>query len=128
MTATSGSEVGVNAPARSIGFDSAWADRKKAPGAICSVQFDGARFVDFRAPGLVGFDGALAYVKAIRRRDLPTLVALDQPTIVPNETGMRPVDKVAASLISWMGGGVQPPTVGFRCFDRKRQYGGSYWR
>src|SRR5690606_31040410 len=34
--------------------------------------------------------------------------ALDQPTIVPNLTGSRPVDKVAASLISWIGGGVQP--------------------
>lgn len=36
------------------------------------------------------------------------IVALDQPTIVPNLTSMRPVDRVAASLISWLGGGVQP--------------------
>ncbi|MNL30007.1 hypothetical protein D3C87_1517190 [compost metagenome] len=36
------------------------------------------------------------------------MVALDQPTIVPNLTGSRPVDKVAGSLISWIGGGVQP--------------------
>ena len=35
-------------------------------------------------------------------------VALDQPTIVPNLTSLRPVDRVAASLISWLGGGVQP--------------------
>jgi predicted RNase H-like nuclease len=27
---------------------------------------------------------------------------------VPNATGSRPVDKVAGSLISWLGGGVQP--------------------
>jgi predicted RNase H-like nuclease len=36
------------------------------------------------------------------------LVALDQPTIVRNEAGSRPVDKIAGSLISWLGGGVQP--------------------
>jgi predicted RNase H-like nuclease len=27
---------------------------------------------------------------------------------VPNDTGCRPVDRVAASLICWIGGGVQP--------------------
>ncbi|WP_291375018.1 DUF429 domain-containing protein [Devosia sp.] len=37
-----------------------------------------------------------------------SFVALDQPTIVPNATGSRPVDKIAAALISWIGGGVQP--------------------
>ena len=42
----------------------------------------------------------------------PTLVAIDQPTIVPNATGMRPVDRVAASLVSWLGGGVQPANRG----------------
>jgi predicted RNase H-like nuclease len=40
------------------------------------------------------------------------LIALDQPTIVPNDTGMRPVEKVVASVISWMGGGVQPANRG----------------
>ncbi len=35
-------------------------------------------------------------------------MAIDQPTIVPNLTGSRPVDRVAASVISWVGGGVQP--------------------
>ncbi len=36
------------------------------------------------------------------------LVALDQPTLVPNEKGMRPVEKVASSLICKLRGGVQP--------------------
>lgn len=43
------------------------------------------------------------------------LVAIDQPTLVPNETGMRPVERVAASLISKLrGGGVQPAFRGKR--------------
>jgi len=95
-----------------VGFDSAWTDSKKAPGAICSARFAGDRFVDFRAPALVSFDEALQFIKSVKQLDLPTLVALDQPTIVPNQTGMRPVEKVVASLISWMGGGVQPANLG----------------
>jgi predicted RNase H-like nuclease len=95
-----------------VGFDSAWADNPKAPGAICSVVFDGDRFVDFRHPESVGFQQALTHIERVRRLDLPTLIAIDQPTIVPNDKGMRPVDRAAASLISWMGGGVQPANRG----------------
>jgi predicted RNase H-like nuclease len=94
--------------ARFVGFDSAWANRKNAPGAVCSVLFDGVGFSDFRPPELVDFNGALDYIRALPHPDFPILVALDQPTIVPNETGMRPVERAVASLISWMGGGVQP--------------------
>jgi predicted RNase H-like nuclease len=99
-----------------VGFDSAWADNKKAPGAICSVRFDGEEFIDFRPPMLVDFDGAFDCIQRLKGQDAPTLVALDQPTIVPNETGMRPAEKVAASLISWMGGGVQPANSGLPLF------------
>jgi predicted RNase H-like nuclease len=95
-----------------VGFDSAWTDNAKAPGAICSVLFGSDRFVDFQPPELIGFQQALAYINALQRSDMPTLVALDQPTLVPNDAGMRPVEKVAASLISWMGGGVQPANRG----------------
>ena len=41
-----------------------------------------------------------------------TLVALDQPTIVPNLTSLRPVERTAAGLVSWLGGGVQPSNRG----------------
>jgi predicted RNase H-like nuclease len=99
-----------------IGFDSAWADKRTAPGAICSLRFNGSGLGDFRPPELTGFDGALDYIQSLRRPDMPTLVALDQPTLVPNETGMRPVEKAVASLISWMGGGVQPANRGLRLF------------
>jgi hypothetical protein len=99
-----------------VGFDSAWADKKTAPGAICSVLFDGEGFADFRPPELKSFNGALDYIRDLQRPDMPTLVALDQPTIVPNTTSMRPAEKVAASLISWMGGGVQPANSGLRLF------------
>lgn len=94
-----------------VGFDSAWAGNPKTLGAICSVSFSGEEFFDFREPEPASFTAASDYINSIRRLDMPTLVALDQPTIVPNSTGMRPVEKVVASLISWMGGGVQPANL-----------------
>ena len=59
-------------------------------------------------PRLVSFDQALAFIRSAQSPSGVTLVALDQPTIVPNSLSMRPVERAAASLVSWMGGGVQP--------------------
>ncbi|MCW6509859.1 DUF429 domain-containing protein [Lichenifustis flavocetrariae] len=115
----------AGSPATFIGFDSAWADNSKAPGAICSIHFDGSVFSGFLAPRLVGFAAALEFIRALPNRAGPTLLALDQPTIVPNATGMRPVEKVAATLVSWVGGGVQPANRGRRgMFDD----GAPVWR
>ena len=94
-----------------VGFDSAWTDNPKAPGAISTLALSG-KSAEFHPPRLVTFAQAL---EVIRRVDLGsdyTLVALDQPTIVVNATSMRPVERVAASMISWLGGGVQPSNRG----------------
>lgn len=91
-----------------IGFDSAWTDNPKTPGAICVIHLDGGGAHLHRVPRLASFAQALAVIESARADALKCLVALDQPTIVPNLTGSRPVDKVAGSLISWIGGGVQP--------------------
>jgi predicted RNase H-like nuclease len=91
-----------------IGFDSAWTDNSKAPGAVCALVVASDGGISFKLPCHVSFDQAVAFIEAERSSCGTCLVALDQPTIVPNETGSRPVDKVAASLISYIGGGVQP--------------------
>ncbi len=89
-----------------VGFDSAWGDQ--VPGAISWVTFVDGRFEAFGPPELVHFDDA-ARIVAERRADADyVLVALDQPALVPNRAGMRPVERVAASLVSKLGGGVQP--------------------
>ncbi|MBS9720230.1 DUF429 domain-containing protein [Tianweitania sp. BSSL-BM11] len=91
-----------------IGFDSAWTDKASAPGAVCILRQDEAGSTSFREPVLASFAEALALIRAEQAESDVCIVALDQPTIVPNETGMRPVDRVAASTILWAGGGVQP--------------------
>ena len=95
-----------------IGFDSAWADNPRAPGAICAVGVEAGIPIAFHRPQLVSFDQALEFIQQLRSPTGTTLVALDQPTVVPNATSMRPVERAAASLISWIGGGVQPSNRG----------------
>src|SRR3954453_19906722 len=91
-----------------VGFDSAWTDCAKAPGAICAIRCDHHGHLSSSDPLLSSFDQAFDFITAERSNCDVCIVALDQPTIVPNLGGMRPVDKVAASLVSWLGGGVQP--------------------
>jgi predicted RNase H-like nuclease len=93
-----------------VGFDSAWTD--KVPGAVCAVGIEHGRVNKFYSPRLAKFDEALKFIEEVRSQDGPTLIALDQPTVVKNLSGIRPVERVAASLISWLGGGVQPANRG----------------
>ena len=88
-----------------IGFDSAWTDQVKAPGAVSIIRVIDGRPREFVPPRLSSFPQALAIIETEQSHFDRCFVALDQPTIVPNATGSRPVDKVAASVISWLGGG-----------------------
>jgi predicted RNase H-like nuclease len=91
-----------------IGFDSAWTDNEKAPGAICALQLRPGLAPVYHEPRLVRFAEALAFAESVASGSDYTLIGLDQPTVVPNISSMRPVERVAASVISWIGGGVQP--------------------
>lgn len=91
-----------------IGFDSAWADNPRVPGAITIARFNNGVLAEWVQPRLVGFQGATEAILSEKKRAKFLLVAIDQPTIVPNATGCRPVERVAASLVSKLGGGVQP--------------------
>lgn len=90
-----------------IGFDSAWTDKATSPGAVCAIRQTSAGLA-FEPPRLATFREAHDFIQSEQRLADRLLVALDQPTIVRNASGSRPVDKVAGSLVSWIGGGVQP--------------------
>lgn len=72
------------------------------------LQCEGSKVVQITGPELSTFEHALHIIESEASAADRCLVAIDQPTIVPNLTGARPVDRVAGSLISWLGGGVQP--------------------
>ena len=90
-----------------VGFDSAWTDNVKAPGAICAISRRAEGF-EFIPPRLARFAEAGSFIEALTNPDGFMLIALDQPTRVPNAEGGRPAERVAASVISRLGGGVQP--------------------
>lgn len=103
-----------------FGFDSAWTDSPRNPGAICAIAYSPHGDVTFEEPKLVSFDEASEYIRETCVGYGYAMVAIDQPTVVPNEKGSRPVDKVAGSLVSFIGGGVQPANrgkVGMFCND-----------
>ena len=103
-----------------IGFDSAWTNNPRAPGAICAVGVQNGQTVSWHAPRLASFDDARAFIEMVRSPDGTTLIALDQPTLVPNSQSMRPVERAVASVVSWLGGGVQAAhtgKVGMFCKD-----------
>ncbi|MBL4557045.1 MAG: DUF429 domain-containing protein [Rhodobacteraceae bacterium] len=116
-------QIDLVTPQRStviFGFDSAWTDAPRAPGAICAITVEDRGDVRFHEPRLASFAQARAFIDGLRKGFAVSLVALDQPTVVPNATGSRPVDKVAASLVSFVGGGVQPANrskTGMFCDD-----------
>ena len=94
-----------------VGFDSAWTDRD--PGGIAWATFEQDRLLALPAPEPVRFEDAARIIERLRDECQYVLVAVDQPTLVPNETGMRPVERVAASLISKLRGGVQPANLDY---------------
>jgi predicted RNase H-like nuclease len=72
-----------------IGFHSAWTDKPKAPGAICAIAIKDRQPLRFYAPQFVSFNQALPFIKSVSADDGITLIALDQPTVALNSTGMR---------------------------------------
>lgn len=95
-----------------IGFDSAWSG--KAPGGLCYAILDSDSLCDCATPVLATFDDAKGLIEQCREDTDYTLVAIDQPTMVPNHTGMRPVEKVAGSVQP----GVQPANLNSSMFNR----------
>jgi predicted RNase H-like nuclease len=94
-----------------VGFDSAWTDNERAPGAICALSLSD-RSLEFVAPQLARFSEAATLIEDVAGPDDFLLVALDQPTRVPNQEGCRPVERVAGSVVSRLAGGVQPARRG----------------
>src|SRR5271170_3064344 len=86
-----------------IGFDSAWTDNARAPGAVCSIHCDYHGYLSSSDPQLASFDQAFDFITAEKSKCDVCVVALDQPTIVPNLGGMRPVDKCCrfAHILAW---------------------------
>lgn len=89
-----------------VGFDSAWGGKK---GGLAWVTFEDGSVRPSEAPVAADFNNATEKISELASNHEYVLLAIDQPTIVRNQTGSRPVDCVARSLItSRLHSSVQP--------------------
>ena len=86
-----------------VGFDSAWGGHRA--GAIAWAVFQDEVPEQTHLPRLVGFADAAEIIEDLQRKCDDVLVAIDQPIIVPNDTGERPVDGVADLLMRQLRSG-----------------------
>ena len=92
-----------------IGFDSAWTPGNS--GAIAGILHESSgRLREFEGPRVVSYAQAEGVINEWQARFRPdrTIILLDQPTIVANETGQRPVESVVSPSVSLRLGGMQP--------------------
>ncbi|MCX8501196.1 MAG: DUF429 domain-containing protein [Alphaproteobacteria bacterium] len=87
-----------------IGFDSAWSGIYK--GGISAVKIHDKTLVEFIAPELVSYEEALAFIRKHMSPSGFNLIAIDQPTVVENMAGGRPVDYLIKKILDYLGGGL----------------------
>ena len=92
-----------------MGFDSAWT-ADNAGGIVGVICDAGGSLRSLGEPMSADFDVAAEVVDGWRRRHTPdrTLILLDQPIVVENAAGQRPVENVVAAPVGRRRGAVQP--------------------
>lgn len=95
-----------------IGFDSAWTPNNL--GAIVGLFHDDQGYQVLGNPQSINYPGAQDLICQWQNQYQPeqTIIMLDQPTIVPNATGKRPVERIVSSPVGRRKGGVQPANTG----------------
>lgn len=92
-----------------VGFDSAWTPTNS--GALVGVlRADDGTFLELGSPQVVNYRQAESTILDWQSQKKPeaTIVLLDQPTIVKNASGQRPVENLVGSPVSRRYGGMQP--------------------
>ncbi len=96
-----------------VGFDSAWTASNRGAIVACVRTREG-NYRELSEPREANFPEATDAIVAWQRevRAARTLVLLDQPTIVNNLKGQRPVEHLLSSVVGRRRGGVQPANRG----------------
>jgi predicted RNase H-like nuclease len=96
-----------------VEFDSAWTPTNS--GALVGVLHLGdGTFHEIGLPQIVNYQEAEQVILKWQAEHLPTatIVSLDQPTIVKNAVGQRPVENIVGSPVGLRYGGMQPANTG----------------
>ena len=92
-----------------VGFDSAWT-RTNSGALVGVLLLDDGTFNELGPPRIGDYSQAHGVILQWQTEQLPTstIVLLDQPTIVENPTGQRPVENIVGSVVGRRRGGMQP--------------------
>lgn len=95
-----------------VGFDSAWTATNS--GALVGVlRSDAGTFHEFGEPEVANYEQARDLILRWQEEHAPaaTIIFLDQPTIVKNPKGQRPVESIVSASVSRRRGGMQPSST-----------------
>lgn len=102
-----------------VGFDSAWTPTNSGS-LVAVLRADDGTLQELGLPQVVNYSKAMHAILQWQARLKPgaTLVLLDQPTIVKNAEGQRPVENLVGSPVGLRYGGMQPANTA-----RKEMFG-----
>jgi predicted RNase H-like nuclease len=92
-----------------VGFDSAWTPTNSGA-LVGAIRFNDGTFRGLGSPQVVDYREAEVVILKWQAEQVPmaTIVLLDQPTIVKNAAGQRPVENIVGSPVGLRYGGMQP--------------------
>jgi predicted RNase H-like nuclease len=92
-----------------VGFDSAWTPTNSGA-LVGAIRLNDGTLQSLGTPQIVDYrEGEVVILKwQAETAPTATIVLLDQPTIVKNRAGQRPVENIVGSPVSLRHGGMQP--------------------
>lgn len=96
-----------------VGFDSAWTAANQGA-AVGAIRHNNGSLQSLGLPFVANFYTAEQAILAWQTEHAieQTIILIDQPTIVRNATGQRPVENIVSSTVSRRFGGMQPANLG----------------
>jgi predicted RNase H-like nuclease len=95
-----------------VGFDSAWTAANSG-GLVAVLRCGDGQYIELGSPRIFNYAQAEQVVRDLQAEHSPasTIILLDQPAIVRNAAGQRPVENTASSPVSLRFGGMQPANI-----------------
>jgi predicted RNase H-like nuclease len=108
VASTRNALVGAEMTTLLVGFDSAWTANNSGA-LVGALRWDSGALDELGPPMVVNYADAERVVKGWQDQFKPTATVqlLDQPTIVNNATGQRPVENIVGSSVGRRYGGMQ---------------------
>ncbi|MEO0806966.1 MAG: DUF429 domain-containing protein [Cyanobacteria bacterium J06643_4] len=105
---------------RFIGIDLGW---QSGPSGLCCLALSQSGLLLQQLTRESSLDSVLAWVDKVAPQNMPAIVGVDAPTIIPNEAGMRSPDRLAHKHFGKYHAGCYPANKGRPFAARLIQFG-----